>query len=86
MTDRVPHPPDLRTRVTLTVPECASALGISERTLRANLPGLPTVRIGTRVLIPVRALEQWILERIELKGNGVVNPLVEQISKEMGLT
>ena len=36
-------------RLALSVKETASALGISERTMRSILPGVPHFRIGGRV-------------------------------------
>lgn len=50
------------TRLTLTLPEAASALGVGESTFREYvLPGLRTVRPSPRVvLIAVRELERWI--------------------------
>lgn len=64
---KLPSPPDLSTRLTLTVPEAAAVLGISERSLRARLPELPCVRFGTRRLLPVAALRRWIEEHSEIE-------------------
>ena len=40
--------------------EAARALGISERTLRKMLPGLPHVHLGGAVVLPVVLLEEWL--------------------------
>lgn len=58
----------------LSVPEAAVALGISERMLRRLLekdPGLPRVHIGRRVVIPSRALEEWINRQAQEKRERV---------------
>lgn len=53
------------TKLLLSVPETAKALGVCERTistLTANQE-IPHVRIGRRVLYPVADLQRWIDER-----------------------
>lgn len=53
------HPP----RFALSIPEAAEALRVSERTIRSLLaddPSLPRVHLGRRVVIPSRALDDWI--------------------------
>ena len=50
----------LNGRLALRPKEAAEALGISERTLRAILPRLSTVRVGNAVLIPIDALREWL--------------------------
>ena len=50
-------------RQALSPVEAAEALGISRDTLdRYVLPHLRVVRVGRRVLIPVRELERWVEE------------------------
>ncbi len=51
---------DLSRRIALRPKEAAAALGVSERTLRQMLPEMPHTRRGGVVLIPVRALVQWL--------------------------
>ena len=50
--------------------EAAAALGISRptfyRLIRAD--GLPTIRVGGRVLIPVKQLREWLDEQVSIKG------------------
>jgi hypothetical protein len=58
-TQRLP----LAERLALRPREAAAALGISERTLRANLPRLPHVRLDGAVLVPVEPLRRWLEER-----------------------
>ena len=56
-----------RGRITLTVDECAAAIGVNPKTVRelirrANNP-LPSVRVGRRVMIPVARLARWMCIR-----------------------
>ena len=48
--------------LTISVEECAEALGISKVSAYAAVKrvDLPTVRIGSRILVPRRALEEMI--------------------------
>jgi excisionase family DNA binding protein len=48
--------------LTYTIPEAAEALRISSRSVRRRIAEgtLPTVRIGGRLLVPRRALEDWL--------------------------
>lgn len=55
-------------RLALPVAQAAELLSVSERTLRTLLaqdPSLPRVRLGRRVVIPVRELEEWINRRAQ---------------------
>jgi excisionase family DNA binding protein len=56
------HPLDDSLRRTLTVPEVASILGISRSSAfeAAKSGQLPTIRLGTRLLIPKAALEKLL--------------------------
>jgi excisionase family DNA binding protein len=49
--------------LTYTIPEAAEALRISSRSVRRRIAEgtLPTVRIGGRLLIPRKALEDWVI-------------------------
>lgn len=55
---------DLSGRLTLSVEEAATALGISRSHAWRMVNGgtLPSIRIGHRVLVPVPDLREWILE------------------------
>ena len=55
---------DLSGRLTLSVEEAATALGISRSHAWRMVNGgtLPSIRIGHRVLVPVPDLQEWILE------------------------
>ena len=49
------------TRLTYSIAEASAALGIGETAFRANvLPHLRVVRLGGRVLVPVREVERYI--------------------------
>ena len=53
---------DSRRKYAVTVPEAAELLSLSERTVRDLLrddPGFPRVYVGRRVIVPLRALEEW---------------------------
>jgi excisionase family DNA binding protein len=54
---------DLGTRLALTVPEAAQALGVSKRHLWACLAEIPHVHVGRRVLIPIEPTRSWLRER-----------------------
>ena len=54
---------DCLPRLALRPKEAAAALGVSERTLREMLPELPHVRMGSRVVIPIDPLREWLLSR-----------------------
>ena len=57
-----PDSVDLGTRPALESPEAATALGISESTLRRVLPDLDGVvfRVNSRVLLSVEGLRRWV--------------------------
>lgn len=59
-------------KTTLSVQELASQLGIglSKAYALVKEPDFPTVRIGTRILIPVDGLHEWLAH--EAKGGGTV--------------
>ena len=78
-----PGPPDLARRIALRPKEAAEALGISERTLRALLPELPVVRRGGIVLIPVQALQTWLLEQAQIEGDRVES-VVKEVMESVG--
>ena len=73
----------LADRLALTVPEAAIALGISERHLRELLPEIPHVHLGGRVVIPVRAMEEWLRERANAERNRA-ETIAEDVLKAIG--
>ncbi len=53
----------------LSVPEMAAVLGIS-RTVAYDLvrsKGFPSIRIGTRLIVPKENLMEWIQEQLQKK-------------------
>lgn len=56
-------------RLTYSVEETASALGISRaKTYElVNSDGFPVVRVGRRIRIPITALEDWVLVQSQAK-------------------
>jgi hypothetical protein len=68
MSYRDDQPPlDLATRVALTLPEAAAALGISERHLRNHLHAIPHFHLGNKPLIPVDSLREWARREVEVQ-------------------
>lgn len=59
-------------RLTLTVPEVATRLGIgrNQAYALARAGRLPVIRIGKRFLVPVVALERWLEEQTRVGGSG----------------
>ena len=53
-------------RLALDVRGVAETLSISERTVRdlLSMPDFPFVRIGRRVLVPVRELREWLSDEV----------------------
>ena len=51
-------------KVTMSVQELSAQMGIS--LLKAyelvKTPGFPTIRVGTRILIPVEAYREWLFK------------------------
>ena len=60
----------MENKMLLSISEASAALGISRptfyRLIRAD--GLPTIRVGGRVLIPVKQLREWLDEQVSIKG------------------
>ena len=74
----------LADRLALRPAEVAEVLGVSERTVRQILPELPTVRVGSSVLIPTKMLERWLQERAEIEERRVekaVNEVLRELDK-----
>jgi excisionase family DNA binding protein len=53
--------------ITLTVADAARVIGLSRSTISelARSGTIPSLRVGSRILIPVKALEQWIEDRLK---------------------
>lgn len=51
---------DLRNRLALSIAEAAQVVGLSENAFRSVLPAIERVYVGRRILIPVKALEEWL--------------------------
>ena len=51
-------------RTTMSVQELSSQMGISlpKAYELVKTPGFPTIRVGTRILIPVEAYREWLLK------------------------
>ena len=53
-------------KTTMSVQELAAQMGISlpKAYELVKTPGFPTIRIGTRILIPVEAYREWLLKNV----------------------
>lgn len=51
-------------KVTMSVQELSAQMGISlpKAYEQVKTPGFPTIRVGTRILIPVEAYREWLLK------------------------
>ena len=58
--------------------EVAKALGVSERTIRQVLPGIPHLRIGTAIVVPIEALKKWLIDEAEVE-KGSIDAAVDEI-------
>ena len=74
---------NLADRLALRPREVAEMLGVSERTIRQILPELPTVRIGSIVLVPTKMLEKWLEERVEREERRLESA-VEEVLRDLG--
>lgn len=65
---------DLNARLTLTAEEAGRVLGVNHATLRRHhgAMGIPTIRLGNRLLFPVPELREWIAAnaRVEAPAKG----------------
>ena len=52
-------------RTTLSVQELSAQMGISlpKAYELVKTPGFPTLRIGTRILIPIDAYKEWLMKQ-----------------------
>ncbi|MGI6251569.1 MAG: excisionase family DNA-binding protein [Anaerolineaceae bacterium] len=52
-------------KTTMSVQELSSRMGISlpKAYELVKMPGFPTIRLGTRILIPVDAYKQWLMKQ-----------------------
>jgi len=61
-------------RIALTPSEAAAAIGVGPDFFDENVaPHLRLIRRGRKLLVPVRELEQWVIENSE-------EPMMEQLS------
>ena len=51
-------------KTTMSVQELSAHMGISipKAYELVKVPGFPTIRVGTRILIPVEAYREWLLK------------------------
>jgi hypothetical protein len=72
----------LSERLALSVPEAATAIGVSERHMRSVLPDIPHCNIGNRVVIPVPLLVEWLRKQAQ-EEQTVVGKAVDEILEEI---
>lgn len=61
----------MENKMLLSISEAAAALGISRPTVYRLIhadDGFPIIRVGGRVLVPVRQLQEWLDEQVSIKG------------------
>ncbi|MDE6969363.1 MAG: excisionase family DNA-binding protein [Eubacterium sp.] len=53
-------------KVTMSVQELSAQMGISlpKAYELVKTPGFPTIRVGTRILIPVEAYREWLFKNV----------------------
>jgi excisionase family DNA binding protein len=71
----------LSDRLALTVEEAAAAVGVSERHLRTMLAEIPHLRLGNRVVIPVKPFDEWLRKRAEQEANAIDQAVSEVLEK-----
>ena len=82
MADRPETAVRLSARLALTIPEAAAAVGVSERHLRSILSDIPHCHVGSRVVIPVSLLDEWLRKEVQ-KEQTVVGKAVSDILEEI---
>lgn len=57
-------------RKVYTIPEAAEVLGISRSKMYelVHSVGFPVLKIGSKLLIPMKALDRWLEAQVELQG------------------
>jgi len=63
-------------RLAYSVPEAAELLGVGTATLYAYVRAglIPHVRIGRRIVIPAKALEEWMNQKAQESWRSYDNP------------
>ncbi len=76
-------PIDAPRRLALRPSECATSLGVSERTLRRWMreEGLPFFRVERGIFLPVAELEAWMTQRLE--SQHTTDELAEEILRDL---
>ena len=72
----------LSERLALSIPEAATAIGVSERLMRTLLSDIPHCHVGNRIVIPVSLLDEW-LRKQALEEQTVVGKAVNDILEEI---
>ena len=76
-----PEPVDLRGRLSLNLEEAARAFGVSEKHLRNLLPEIPHVRLGNRLVIPVKPAEEWLRQQAKAE-RASADQMAEDVLRE----
>lgn len=60
----------MENKMLLSISEAAAMLGISRPSIYQLIHSadFPIVRLGGRVLVPVRQLQEWLDEQVSIKG------------------
>ena len=76
------EPVELGTRFALSLEEAAQAFSISLGHLRNHLSEVPHIYIGTRVVIPVKPVEEWLRDRAEV-NTATSARMAEEVLREL---
>ncbi len=71
-------------RLALSVAEAAASIGVSERHLRTLLPEVPHLYVGTRVVIPVEPLREWLRDQSKFektRADAVAREILEELER-----
>lgn len=60
-------------KTTMSVQELSAQMGISlpKAYELVKTPGFPTIKVGTRILIPIDAYREWLLKQ-SIKDQGII--------------
>jgi excisionase family DNA binding protein len=75
----------LANRLALTVKEAAEVVGVSERHLRSIVPSIPHSYIGSRIIIPVELLKEWLRDQAvteKLRTDQLADEILESFTKD----
>lgn len=68
--DDMENPQSAGAKLCISVAEMGKRIGVSRKTAfdLANSQGFPAIRVGHRILIPIKGLETWIEDHTGIAG------------------